>query len=318
MMRFTLYLLLSAAALSSCAGPTTPNAIRFVPPTALTPFSAPTLSATFTPAPPPGVTPTMTLSPITAHPQIVVLAANLPGPDDLLRAPDSSIYLSDVSDGTIRRYTKENGLQVYLSGFNEPEGMVILPDGSLIIAEQGKNRLVRYDPTSRTLTPFVNLRKAANQTGVDGLALDAHNPKAPTLIVPDSPNGTVLRVSLDGKTVTQIASGFARPTGACVESDGSILIADEYGNALDRIHPDGTVEKLASLPTPDDVVEDANGNIFVNTLGDNAIHLISAITTRNSILAGGINQPQGIVVDGDGNLIVTDAGNHRLIKLVIH
>ncbi|MCL4528905.1 MAG: NHL repeat-containing protein [Chloroflexi bacterium] len=262
--------------------------------------------------------PTFTLSPINTHPQIVVLATNLPAPDDLLLAPDGSVYLSDVSDGTIRRYTKETGLQIYLSGFDEPEGMAVLSDGSLIIAEQGKNRLVRYDPNAQTVATFLNLRNATNQMGVDGIALDKHNPNTPTLIIPDSPNGTVLRVSLDGKTVTQIASGFVRPTGAWVEPDGSILIADEYGNALDRIHSDGTIGKLATLPTPDDVVEDANGNIFVDTLGDNAIHLISAVTKQNSILMDGINQPQGIIFDGDGNLIVTDPGNHRLIKLVIH
>ena len=256
--------------------------------------------------------------PINTHPQIVVLASNLPGPDDLLFAPDGSIYLSDVSDGTIRRYTKDDGLQIYLSGFDEPEGMVILPDGSLVIAEQGKNRLVRYDPNSRTLTTFLNLRNTTNRMGVDGIAFDDHDPNAPTIIVPDSPNGTVLRVSLDGKTVTQIASGFVRPTGAWVEPDGSILIADEYGNSLDRIRPGGAVEKLAALPTPDDVIEDASGNIFVNALGDNAVHLISAATKQNTILIGGISQPQGLIFDGDGNLIVTDPGNHRLIKLVIH
>ena len=247
-----------------------------------------------------------------------MLATNLPGPDDLLLAPDGSIYLSDVNDGTIRRYTPASGLQIYLPGLNEPEGMVFLPDGSLIIAEQGRNRLVRFDPITRTLTPFLILRNTTNQAGVDGIVLDSHNQDVLTLIVPDSPNGTVLRVSLDGKTVTVIASGFTRPTGAWVEADGSILVTDEYGNSLDRIRPDGTIEKLVALPTPDDVIEDASGNIFVNTLGDNAIHLISADTKQDSILSGGLGGPQGIIFDSDGNLIVADPGNHQLVKLVIH
>ena len=281
---------------------------------ASTPTSFPTATASSTPAP--TATATQTLIPtIISNPRILVLAENLPEPDDLLLAPDGSIYISDVGDGTIRRYTQDGNPEVILSGLDEPEGMVILPDGSLVIAEQGGNRLVRYEFANKTLQPFLNLQNTTNQPGVDGLAYDA---QTQTIIVPDSPNGTALRVSVDGQSVTQIASGFARPTGAWVEADGSILVVDENGNSLNRIHPDGRIEKLADLPIPDDVVEDTNGNIFVNTIGDNAIHLISAETPQDIILAGDIIDPQGIIFDNDGNLIVTDPGHHRLIKIFIH
>ncbi len=86
---------------------------------------------------------------------MILLADQLSQPDDLLLEPDGSIYLSDVGDGTVKRYTQANGLQPFLSGLSVPEGMVVLPDGSLIIAEQGKNRLIRYDPATRALTDFL-------------------------------------------------------------------------------------------------------------------------------------------------------------------
>jgi sugar lactone lactonase YvrE len=317
--RPSLMLIIVSLALGGCASSspaTSASTILFPPdPTVVllptpTEFSTPTLV--------PSLTPTSTNSPIITDPKIIVLAANLPEPDDLLRAADGSIYVSDVTDGTIRRYTENTGLQAYLSGLSVPEGMVILPDASMIIVEQGKNRLVRYDPNARTLTPILILHNTTGQLGVDNIALDAHNPNAPSLIVPDSPNGTILRVSLDGQNVTQIASGFARPVDAWVEPDGSLLIVDENGNSLKRIHPDGTIEKLGVLPIPDDVIEDGQGNIFVNTLGDNAIHLISASTRQDSILIQSVLSPQGMAFDSFGNLIVTDPGNHRLIKLIIH
>jgi serine/threonine-protein kinase len=165
------------------------------------------------------------------------------------------------------------------------------------------------------LSPILDLRNTTGQAGVDGLAWDA---ASQTIILPDSPNGTILRVSPDGKTVTQIASGFVRPTGAWVEPEGSILVVDEYGNSLNRIHPDGSIEKLAAFSTPDDVIEDASGNIFVVALGDNAVHLISGTTHQDAILTRQVNSPQGISFDADGNLVVADPGDHRLIKLVIH
>ena len=281
--------------------------------TALPPLPGETSTATSAPQQSSPVA--ATLSPVITNPQIITLADHLSQPDDLLLAPDGSIFLSDVGDGTVRQYTQAGGLQLLLSGLNEPEGMVLLPDGSLIIAEQGKNRLIRYDLGTQAVTPFLELRNTTGQAGVDGLAWDA---ASQTIILPDSPNGTVLRFSPDTKTVTQIASGFTRPTGAWVELDGSILVVDEYGNSLDRIHPDGSLEKLGGYSTPDDVIEDGSGNIFVVTLGDNAVHYISGITHQDAVLTRQVGGPQGIIFDAHGNLIVADPGNHRLIKLVIH
>jgi sugar lactone lactonase YvrE len=294
-----------AALLLGCLGTTPPT---LGPGPAATPIPAtPALpSTTQTPAPIPAIIP---------NPRLLVLAENLPEPDDLLPVPDGSIYLSDVGDGTVRRFTADGRLEVILSGLDEPEGMVILPDGSLVIAEQGANRLVRYDFSSGTLQPFLNLANTTDQLGVDGLAFDS---QFQAVIVPDSPNGRILRVSADGQSVTEIASGFVRPTGAWVEPDGAILVVDENGNSLNRLRPDGTVEKLAELSIPDDVIEDASGNIFVNTIGDNAIHLIAGASGEDRILVEDLIDPQGIAFDADGNLIATDSGHHRLVKIFIH
>ena len=200
-----------------------------------TPSPQPTQTVTALPSKTPKPIPTLVPT-IISKPRLVVLAQNLPSPDDLLLAPNGSIYISDVQDQTIKEYSQDGNLQTLISGLSEPEGMVMLPDGSLIIAEQGKNRLVRYDPTTKALTLFLTLHNTTGQDGVDGIAYD---PKTHTIIVPDSPNGTVLRVSLDGQIVSVLARGFARPTGAWVEPDGNILIVDENGNSLSRIHPDG-------------------------------------------------------------------------------
>jgi serine/threonine-protein kinase len=183
----------------------------------------------------------------------------------------------------------------------------------MIVAEQGSNRLSRYDFQTKTLTPFLELVNNSQNLGVDGIIRDGSN-----LIVPDSPNGTVLEVSSDGKTIQQLASGLVRPTGAWVESSGDWLIADEYGNAVFRLRRDGTLQKIADFPIPDDVIEDASGNIFVVALGDDAVHVLTAGTNQDVILVSGLNNPQGIIFDAEGNLIVTDSGNHRLLKVLIH
>ncbi len=262
--------------------------------------SIPVIANTLTPTPTltPTTIPTSTSTPLNLHPQVVVLADNLPESDDLVLAPDGSVYMSDVTEGTIKQYT---------------QGMAFAPAGSLIIAEQGKNRLIRYDFVSKSLTPLLDLPNHTQNLGVDGILWDGSH-----LIVPDSPNGTVLEVSLDERTVRQLSSGLARPTGAWSEPDGSLLIADENGNAVWRLHKDGTLEKLAAFSVPDDMIEDQVGSIFVITLGDDAIHVLTAQNKEDVVLVNGLADPQGIIFDTTGNLIVTDSGHHQLIKVIIH
>ncbi len=290
-----------------------PTALR-TPANAL-PIPSPAPSAPASPTPSPTTTPPPA---VRSNPQRVVLATDLPSPDDLALAPDGSIYISDIALGRVERLGLDGRLQTLVSGLSVPEGIAVLPDGSLVIAEQGRNRLVRFDPATGRLTPFASLPNRTGKMGVDGVTLDAHLPGGETLLVPDSPNGTLLRLSLDGKSASLIAGGFGRPTAAWAESDGSILVADEDANALLRLRPDGTLVKLADLPIPDDVIADEQGNVFVNTLGDGAIHWISTATGQDVILAAGLLDPQGLIFAADGNLVVAEAGRHRLIELVIH
>ena len=159
--------------------------------------------------------------------------------------------------------------------------------------------------------PCMVLENKTSHAGVDNIILDA---KSMTLIIPDSPNGRVLRASLDGRQVSVIAGGFVRPTGAAVEQDGSILIVDEDGNSLKRIRPNGSVELIASLPVPDDVVVDDNGVIYVVTLGDSAVYRFRP-GAPGEVLMRGLAGPQGLLLDRAGNLVVTDTGHSRLISI---
>jgi sugar lactone lactonase YvrE len=237
------------------------------------------------------------------------------GPDDLALMPDGTILFSDIGNGTIDQMGADGKVTTLLRVLDEPEGIVVLPDGALIVAEQGKNRLVHFRPNSnQPATTWLQLENKTGNAGVDGIVRDA---ATGDIIVPDSPNGRVLRVSADAKSTRVIATGLMRPTGAAIDRDGSLIVVDENANAVLHIRADGRSELLGHFATPDDVVVDAMGNIFVASLGDDSIRMIDAHDGTVRLIAH-IRNPQGIILDASGNLVVAEAGLNRIVRLAIH
>ncbi len=311
----SLFLLLITACQPQLAALPTPTVIETAPvrPT-LSPAATP--STTLTASPP---TPTAVLLPSTSptprasfvpRQNIAEIATGLGSPDDLALLPDGSILFSDESDGTVNRVLPTGQITTLLRGLETPEGIVALPDGSLLIAEQGRNRIVRFQP-GHALTTWLALQNSRGGLGVDGIARD---PKTGDIIIPDSPNGRVLRVDANGKNERILASGFTRPTGADVAPDGTVLVADETGDQVYRIHLDGRKESLGHFAMPDDVVADADGNVFVASLADNSIRMLDARTHAARLIAT-VQGPQGIAVEPDGSLIVSEPARHRLLRV---
>jgi len=214
----------------------------------------------------------------------------------------------------------DGSVQRIAGGMSAPEGIVVQADGRILVGEQGRNRVVAIDPQTHVVTLW---HAFPNRTGRDGL--DGIGPVLPdrdasgnllatggNVIVPDSPNGVVWRVTADGKTATQIATGMVRPVGAAVDTTGRIFVADE-GGALWVLAPARL--RFATLPTPDDVLVGRAGHIFVNTLGDNAIHELDAKGHQVSVITG-IQQPQGIALDYADNLYYTEFNTGRIDRVI--
>src|SRR5438552_4313520 len=231
---------------------------------------SPTVAVTPTSRPP--ATPTPKIAPMryTSH----VVLQGVGRPDDLAFDPQGRLLFSDEFNSTISRVNADGTVNLLLKDANGPEGLVVLPNGTIIFAEQETNRIVSLAPGSQTpivLHTLPGIPSSANcKHGVDGIALDL---TTNTLIVPDSPIGVVYRMSLDGKTLTTLASGIARPVGVGVDRQGNIFIADECGNAIWRITPSGNVTRIGGFGMPDDVLPDGYGNVLVIDLQP-AIHAL--------------------------------------------
>jgi sugar lactone lactonase YvrE len=239
-------------------------------------------------------------------------------PDDLAFDPQGRLLFSDEFDGTISRLNANGSVTLLLTDPAGPEGLVVKPDGTLIFAEQDTNRILSLAPGASTPTVLRALpgvpSSASCKHGVDGIAFD---PTTSTIIVPDSPTGTVYRMSLDGKTFTRLSTGIVRPVGAGVDSQGNIYVADECGGAVWRITRGGKTTRIGGFGMPDDVVPDGYGNLLVIDL-DPAIHALIRLNLatgqRVTLACQGYIEPQGLVLDAHGNIYVADDYANIIVK----
>ena len=148
--------------------------------------------------------------------------------------------------------------------------------------------------------------------------------------------------SADG---TGSAARFNLPAGLTVDGSGNIYVADTYNHTIRKIAAGGVVSTVAGLAGtsgsadgfsgnarfnyPSAVTVDSTGNLYVADTNNFTIRKITPAGVVSTLagLAGtsGISNgtgsdarfssPEGVTVDGSGNLYVADTNNHTIRKI---
>jgi hypothetical protein len=291
--------LCAAASLAGCSGSApapSPTAALASPRATGSPQPAPSVG---TPAPPG----------LASCPTVPAAAAGLPvlwrggQPDDLAVAPDGALWISDETDQVVRRIVGGTATRT-LRGLAAPEGVVPLPDGDVVVAEQGRQRITAVHPDG-SLTVLLTLPPAGNQLGVDGIGYD---PRSERLLVPDSPHGTLLSLSPDrpGAAVT-LATGLGRVVGVEPGTGGTgTWLAAEAEAPRGLLHLDAGAAPVGRLAQLDDVVL-LGGLLYVTDLRGRSVHAVAPQTGADRTVADGFLEPQGLAALPDGTLAVADA-----------
>jgi hypothetical protein len=240
---------------------------------------------------------------------IWTVATGLDQPDDLLYA-NGSLLVGLLGPGRIEVLGPGGAKTMLPIHVSDVEGLVYIGP-NLYLAGQAQDAVFEWLGGTQ-LRKVIQLNPVAGQPGVDGIA--AGNG---VLIVPDSPHGIVDWVDPTNGAIEKRVGGFTRPTGAWTAPDGSVLIADEFGNAAVRLAPTGARSDLVrNLPNVDDVAQDSRGAIFAVTAIASEGRLVQLGDSSPRALADGLKAPQGLAVDGADNLYFTEAGAGRVDLLI--
>jgi uncharacterized protein (TIGR03437 family) len=194
---------------------------------------------------------------------------------------------------------------------NAPLGVAVDGAGNLYIADTANN-VVRRVASNGAISNFAgtgaagssgdgSAATAAQLNGPQGLAVDS----AGTLYIADTQNHRVRKVA--GGTISTVAgSGTAGFAG------------------------DGSAAGSAQLNAPFGVAVDAAGNLYIAEFGNNRVRKVSTNGNINTLAGNGvagfsgdggqatgamINGPQGVAVDGAGNVYIADTANNRVRKV---
>ncbi len=232
-----------------------------------------------------------------------------------------------------------------------PTAMALDSSGNLFIADTENHRVRRVEEDTGIITTVAGGSTQVGDGGTavtaqlnrpSGVAIDLSN----GLIIADQMNDRVRRVDLDSGQITTVAgngtAGFAgdggpaaeaqlnRPSSVAVDGSGNIFIADRWNNRVRRVDATtGVITTVAVASNPQGVALDRSGNLFF--VDGSRVRRLDADTGLISTVAGALNRgfsgddgpatsaqlngPQGLAVDGSGNLFIADFANNRIRRV---
>jgi streptogramin lyase len=227
-------------------------------------------------------------------------------------------YLAVAADGSVWATSESLGQVVHLSStgaamvtYNEPTpiGIVLLPNGDVLVAEQGPDLIVELNPSTLSVTTFLQLTPDPPHPQVSGLGLNAADQ---LVLVPDTAQSRVLTVPITGGTPSVLISGIGTPADAAVGPGGVIEVAQAAGSGILSVPPGGG--SATKYPKPSGLLGLAVKDllIYVTQPSSHSVIAFNPATGHTYTLITGVDRPVGLALLSDGQLLIADSTSGRL------
>lgn len=242
---------------------------------------------------------------------LVVFAEDLRHADGLAYDSAGNLYVAcEGLRGFVVRIDPYGNRSVIAKGLPRADGVALDRQDNLYVSiEWPRGAIYKVMPDGK---------KEIIATGLvnpEGLAFDANDQ---LYVAEDRKDGQILRVR-DGKIETW-ASGLARPEGIVFGKSGSLYVNETAKHQVTRINSMNEREILVSPGTlrfPDGIARCSHyDGLFITE--DIASGRLVHVTYEGviSVIAEGLNRPQGIACDREGNLVVSEQGRGRVLRIM--
>ncbi|CAL9306302.1 MULTISPECIES: thioredoxin-like domain-containing protein [Streptomyces] len=266
------------------------------------------------------------------------------------------VELAEDGESVVRRIG--SGARAFADGaagtaaFNEPQGLALLDDGSVVVADTVNHALRRLDLTTGEVTTLAGTGRQwwqGSPTSGPARETDLSSPwdvawwqgrvwiamaGVHQLWAYDPEDGTVSVTA--GTTNEGLVDGpggeawFAQPSGLAATPE-RLWVADSETSALRWVEPDGSVHTAvgaglfdfghrdgaadqALLQHPLGVTALPDGSVAVSDTYNHALRRYDPATGEVTTLATDVREPSDAVLDGD-DIVVVESARHRLTRL---
>ena len=229
-----------------------------------------------------------------------------------------NILVADTGNSRIRRIDADTATITILAGsragfsgdggpavgasLNAPRAVAIDPELKVWVADSSNHRIRRIDTEGKITTVAGNGSAGFGGDGVPATDTPLNSPRGLSfdasgrLIIADTFNHRVRMIDEDGVIQTVIGGGqegLSFPRTVVMDERGRMLIADSGGHRILRAEPSGKITVLIGTGQP-------------GFAGDGSLAREARVFS-----------PAGVAVDGGGNILVADTGNHRVRRIAI-
>ncbi|MFK8009223.1 MAG: SMP-30/gluconolactonase/LRE family protein [Saprospiraceae bacterium] len=131
----------------------------------------------------------------------------------------------------------------------------------------------------------------------------------------DYNNGRLYQIYLDG-TVETLVTGISNLAGGGFGADGSFYFSSLGTNQIYRLNSDATTTSIASgLNFPTGILQsNSTDTLYVAQYGNNSVAKVSISSGEktNWASANGINGPDGVIDDGNGNILIANYDDNKI------
>ena len=227
----------------------------------------------------------------------------IPGTRDAIGAvsgltvtPDGIVYIVDQDDadprtsgGSLKKLASDGTITPFAGiddgrGFVSPDDVTVDPAGNVYVSDRGRDEVWRFNLDG---TGGIAWWKSPEITGAKeyaptGLAYDAAH-KA--ILITDSSNNVIYRVSLDGATTETVYSHGDRPNapvfdGITATLDGTIYVAALAQDGVARVDGDDLAYVAGLFRGPSDVDYSPSANALYVTNFDSGALVVPGLAPR--------------------------------------